>query len=162
MNRLIALTLAVGLFAGGTLSSASAAEPAHLKLYTTKGSFDDVRQDVEIAITNRGLVVDHVSHISDMLERTGKDLGLPGNIFGKAESLQFCSATVSRRMMQADPSNIVFCPYGIVVYTLPKDSRTVYVGYRRPEPVGTAASKASLKAVEELLDGIVKEALNLQ
>lgn len=161
MNRLIALTLAFGLLASGALSSASAADPSHLKLYTTKGSFDDVRQDVEIAITNRGLVVDHVSHISDMLERTGKDLGLPGNIFGKAESLQFCSATVSRRMMQADPSNIVFCPYGIVVYTLPKDPKTVYVGYRRPELVGSEASKASLKAVEDLLDGIVKEALDL-
>ncbi len=161
MNRLIALTLACGLFAGG-ISIAAAADTAHLKLYTTKGSFDDVRQDVEIAITNRGLVVDHVSHISDMLERTGKDLGLPGNIFGKAESLQFCSATVSRRMMQADPANIVFCPYGIVVYTLPKDPKTVYVGYRRPELVGSEASKASLKAVEELLDGIVKEALNPQ
>ena len=162
MNRLIAITLAFGLFAGGALSPVSAAGNAHLKLYTTQGKFDDVRQDVEIAITNRGLVVDHVSHISDMLERTGKDLGLPGNIFGQAESLQFCSATVSRRMMQADPSNIVFCPYGIVVYTLPKDPKTVYVGYRRPELVGSAASKASLKAVEELLDGIVKEALNLQ
>jgi len=161
MNRFVALAFAFGLFAG-TLSATIAADDAHLKLYTTKGSFDDVRQDVEIAITNRGLVVDHVSHISDMLERTGKDLGLPGNIFGKAESLQFCSATVSRRMMQADPSNIVFCPYGIVVYTLPKDPKTVYVGYRRPELVGSEASKASLKAVEELLDGIVKEAVNLQ
>jgi uncharacterized protein (DUF302 family) len=162
MNRLTALTLAFGLVAGGALSSASAGDNAHLKLYTTKGSFADVRQDVEIAITNRGLVVDHVSHISEMLERTGKDLGLPGNIFGQAESLQFCSATVSRRMMQADPANIVFCPYSVVVYTLPKDPKTVYVGYRRPELVGSPASKASLKAVEELLDGIVKEALNLQ
>jgi len=161
MNRRIALTLAFGLFAGA-LSVAAVADNAALKLYTTKGSFDDVRQDVEIAITNRGLVVDHVSHISDMLERTGKDLGLPGNIFGKAESLQFCSATVSRRMMQADPSNIVFCPYSVVVYTLPKDPKTVYVGYRRPELIGSEASKASLKAVEDLLDGIVKEALNLQ
>jgi len=162
MNRLLALALAFGLVAGGALSSASAADNAHLKLYTTKGNFDDIRQDIEIAITNRGLVVDHVSHISDMLERTGKDLGLPGNIFGQAESLQFCSATVSRRMMQADPSNIVFCPYGVVVYTLPKDPKTVYVGYRRPELVGSEASKASLKAVEDLLDGIVKEALNLK
>jgi len=160
MNRFSALTCAFGLFAG-TLCVAAAADNTHLKLYTTQGKFDDVRQDVEIAITNRGLVVDHVSHISDMLERTGKDLGLPGNIFGNAESLQFCSATVSRRMMQADPSNIVFCPYSVVVYTLPKDPKTVYVGYRRPELVGSGASKASLKAVEDLLDGIVKEALNL-
>ncbi|HYA37970.1 MAG TPA: DUF302 domain-containing protein [Candidatus Methylomirabilis sp.] len=162
MNRLAVPALVFGLFAGAALSSASAAENDYLKLYTTRGDFDSVREDVEIAITNRGLVVDHVSHISDMLERTGKDLGLAGNIYGKAESLQFCSATVSRRMMQADPSNIVFCPYIVVIYTLPKDPKTVYVGYRRPQLVGSDASRTSLKAVEDLLDGIVKEALNLK
>jgi hypothetical protein len=114
------------------------------------------------AITGRGFVVDHNSHISAMLDRTGKDLGATKTVYGKAESLQFCSATVSRRMMEADPANIVFCPYIIVLYTLPQDPKTVYVGYRRPLPVGTGASMASLKAVEELLDGIVKEALNIK
>ena len=43
--------------------------------------------------------------------------------------------------------------------TIPK---TVYVGYRRPLPVGSAASKKSLEDVEKLLDGIVKEALNIK
>jgi len=161
MNRLVTLILTLGLFAM-TAQPAAAAGSDYLKLYTTKGNFDDVRQDVEIAITNRGLVVDHVSHISDMLERTGKDLGMTKVIYGKAESMQFCSASVSRDMMEADPTNIVFCPYIIVIYTLPQDPKKVYVGYRRPLLVGSKASKASLQAVEKLLDGIVKEALNLQ
>jgi len=161
MNRLVTLILTLGLFAM-TAQPAAAAGSDYFKLYTTKGNFDDVRQDVEIAITNRGLVVDHVSHISDMLERTGKDLGMTKVIYGKAESMQFCSASVSRDMMEADPTNIVFCPYIIVIYTLPQDPKKVYVGYRRPLLVGSKASKASLQAVEKLLDGIVKEALNLQ
>ncbi len=160
MKRFVMLALALGLFTM-TTQAATAAGADYLKLYTTKGNFDDVRQDVEIAITNRGLVVDHVSHISDMLERTGKDLGMTKVIYGKAESMQFCSASVSRHMMEADPTNIVFCPYIIVIYTLPDDPKTVHVGYRRPLPVGSKASKASLQAVEKLLDGIVKEALNL-
>jgi hypothetical protein len=160
MTRLAALTLTLGLFAGAL--DATAAGPDYLKLYTTRGDFNNVKQDVEIAITGRGLVVDHTSHISDMLERTGKDLGTTKTIFGQAESMQFCSAVVSRRMMEADPSNIVFCPYIIVMYTLPRDPKTVYVGYRRPLPVGSPASKNSLKAVEKLLDGIVKEALGLK
>jgi len=158
---MFALVLSLGLFAG-VPSPAVAAETAHLKLYIAKSDFDTVKEDLKIAITGRGFVVDHVSHISTMLDRTGKDLGTTKPVYGHAESLQFCSATVSRRMMEADPANIVFCPYIIVLYTLPQDPKTVYVGYRRPLPVGTEASKASLKAVEELLDGIVKEALNIK
>ena len=160
MNRFAALTLALGLFAGAF--AAAAAEPSHLKLYTTRGDFDTVKQDVEIAITNRGLVIDHTSHIGAMLDRTGKDLGTTKPVYGEAESVQFCSAVISRRTMEADPTNIVFCPYIIVMYTLPQDPKTVFVGYRRPLPVGSETSKASLRAVEDLLDGIVKEALNLK
>ncbi len=161
MTRIIALILSFGLLAGG-LTSSLASEPDHLKLYTTRGNFEDVRQDIEIAITGRGLVVDHTSHIGAMLERTGKDLGTTKPIYGDAGSMQFCSATVSRRTMEADPTNIVFCPYIIVYYTLPDDPKTVYVGYRRPLPVGSATSKKSLKDVENLLDGIVKEALSIK
>ena len=149
------------MFAGVCLPAA-AAGTSHLKLYTTKGEFDTVKEDVVNAITNRGLVLDHNSYISAMLDRTGKDLGTMKAVYDKAESLQFCAATVSRRMMEADPANIVFCPYIIVIYSLPRDPKTVYVGYRRPLPVGSPASQASLKAVEALLDGIVKEALNLK
>jgi len=65
---------------------------------------------------------------------------------------------LSRKMVEADPANIVFCPYVIVIYSLAGDPGTVYVGYRRPQQVGTPASRASLKAVDELLSGIVKEA----
>ena len=161
MSRLAFLMLVIGLFAG-TFPSAMAAEPAHLRLYTTKAEFSNVKDDLMMAITGRGFVVDHNSYIGAMLDRTGKDLGTTKPVFGQAESLQFCSATVSRRMMEADPTNIVFCPYIIVLYTLPQDPKTVYVGYRRPLPVGTEASRASLKAVEALLDGIVKEALNIK
>jgi uncharacterized protein (DUF302 family) len=161
MSRFFLVTFVFGLVVS-PLQSVAAAEADHLKLYMTHGNFDSVKEDVEIAITNRGLVVDHISHISDMLERTGKDLGMAKTVYVKAESMQFCSAVVSRQTMEADPSNIVFCPYIIVIYSLPQDPKTVYVGYRRPLPVGSQASKASLKAVEELLDGIVKEALNLK
>jgi uncharacterized protein (DUF302 family) len=161
MSRLSLLIFIFGLVAS-PFQSVIAAEANYLKLYTTHGNFDSVAEDVNIAITDRGLVIDHISHISDMLERTGKDIGKEKTIYVKAESLQFCSAVVSRRTMEADPSNIVFCPYIIVIYSLPKDPNTVYVGYRRPVPVGSPASIASLKAVEELLDGIVRDALNLK
>lgn len=161
MNRMASLVLIFGFFIGAW-QPATAAEPKHLTLYTTKNDFDSVKQDLEIAITGRGLVVDHASHISEMLERTGKDLGIAKPVYGKAESMQFCSAVVSRATMEADPSNIVFCPYIIVLYTLPQDPKTVYVGYREPIPTGSPASRKSIKAVKALLDGIVKEALGLK
>ena len=157
----LSLIFAVALFAG-TFQSTIAAETEHLKLYTTKGDFDTVKRDVVIAITGAGLVIDYTSHIGAMLDRTGKDLGTPKQVYGKAEALLFCSAAVSRRTMEADPSNIVFCPYVIVIYTLPRDPQTVYVGYRRPQPVGSESSRASLREVEALLDGIVKEALYIK
>jgi hypothetical protein len=161
MTRILAIILSLGLAAGG-LMPAHANGPNHLKLYSTPGKYEDIKQDIEIAITNRGLVVDHTAHIGAMLDRTGKDLGTTKPIYGDAGSMQFCSAVVSRHTMEADPTNIVFCPYIIIYYTLHNDPKTVYVGYRRPIAVGSAASKKSLEDVEKLLDGIVKEALNIK
>lgn len=158
MYRLIAFLFFLGLCG----APAMAAPPNHLRLHIVQGDFDTVKEDLTIAITNQGLVLDHTSHIGAMLERTGKDLGAGKKIYDKAESLQFCSASVSRRTMEADPSNIVFCPYIIVIYTLAQDPKTVHVGYRRPLPVGSPASRASIKGIEQLLEGIVKEALSLK
>ncbi|MEW6331120.1 MAG: DUF302 domain-containing protein [Pseudomonadota bacterium] len=162
MIRIIAVfILACGLTACVTAPTGPGAAD-HLRLYTVKRDFETVKEDVEIAITGRGLVIDHTSHIGDMLERTGKDLGTTRPIYGNAGSMQFCSATISRRTMEADPSNIVFCPYIIVYYTLYDDPKTVYVGYRRPLPAGSEVSRAAIREIENLLDGIVKEALNIK
>ncbi|HEY5683525.1 MAG TPA: hypothetical protein VIR61_07625 [Sulfuricaulis sp.] len=161
MTRIISIIFSFTLVASGLMPS-FAAGPDHLKLYSKPGTYEDVKTDIEIAITNRGLVIDHTAHIGAMLDRTGKDLGTTKPIYGNAGSMQFCSAVVSRHTMEADPTNIVFCPYIIVYYTLHNDPKTVYVGYRRPIPAGSAASKKSLEDVEKLLDGIVKEALNIK
>lgn len=159
MNRITTVALALSLFAAGT-AVAGPPDTKPYKIYKTQGKYESVKQDIEIAITNRGLVVDHTSHIGKMLERTGKDLGLTQQVYGDAGSMQFCSAVVSRKTMEADPTNIAFCPYIIFYYTLPKDPNTVYVGYRRPlRADGTPASHAALQEVEKLLDGIVKDAL---
>ena len=145
------------LFTG--LVHGALAEGDYMALYTKAGSFEDVRDAVEMAITDRGLVVNNVSHVGDMLERTGKELGATKQIFLKAEVLEFCSAIVSRNMMEADPDHIVFCPYVISVYVVPEKPSEVRVAYRKPQMVGSPASQKALKAVDELLSGIVKEAL---
>ena len=131
----------------------------HMLLKSKKASFDDIKSNVTEALTNRGLVINNTSHISDMLSRTGKDLGSKKQVYQKAELLEFCSATISRATMEADATNIVFCPYIIAIYVLSQDPQKVYIGYRRPEIVGTPASKKALKEVEKLLNDIVAEAL---
>lgn len=143
---------------------AQAADLSPIVRYSAKAKFEDARDDLANAITNQGLVIDHNSHIANMLDRTGKDLGKTMRMYGndQAQSFSFCSANVSRNTMEADPHNVVFCPYTITVYSLLKDPGTVHVAYRRPlRPDNTPASAASLKEVEKLLDTIAREALNL-
>lgn len=141
-----------------TCVNAESRRDDYMKLYTVEGKFEDVRMDIEMAITDRGMVINNVSHIGNMLARTGKDLGAGKQIFQKAEALEFCSSTVSRTMMETDPHNIVFCPYIIAIYTLPAESNKVHVAFRRPLPVGSAESQQSLVAVEQLLEEIIADA----
>ncbi len=160
-------TSLTGLFIAAILSApavvrAGGPTPGPIARYAVEGEFDIVRDDVLLAIQGRGLVVDHTSHIHNMLERTGKDLGTTKTVFRQAEAYSFCSAVVSRKMMEADAHNIAFCPYVITVYALPNEPKRVFVAFRRPTAVGSEASKKSLKAVEDLLDGIVREALNIK
>ena len=156
--RKIALgtALALSLLMAG---SAMAADTGVRETFVTKDDFDTVKTFLEDALTSRGLVVNNVSHVGEMLERTGKDLGATKQVFVKAEGLEFCSATFSRKMMEADPHNIVFCPYVISIYVLPDEPGKTYVSFRRPEMTGSKQSQAALKDVEKLLRDVVKEAL---
>lgn len=132
---------------------------AHMAAFSRQGSFADAREAVEMAITGRGFVINNVSHIGDMLERTGKDLGGGKKVFLQAEALEFCSATLSRQMMEADPDNIVFCPYIISIYVLPEKPNEARISYRKAQVTGSPASRQALKKVNELLEDIAKEAL---
>jgi len=125
-----------------------------------EGLFEDISEDIKGAIIDRGIKINNISHIGNMLARTGADVGSTVQIFtSDAVAIEFCSSTVSRETMEADPHNIVFCPYIISVYSLPDEPDHTYVSYRRPLPVGDARSQASIKAVEALLEEIIIEAV---
>jgi len=138
-------------------ASASAAE-APIRVYTVEDSFENVREEVVDAIIKRGLVVDYTAHVGAMLERTGKDVGGAKTIYTTAQSVQFCSAALSRRMMEADPANIALCPHVIFVYALPSSPKTIHVGYRPLPRVGSEQSGMAIDAINVLLDGIAREA----
>lgn len=139
MTRLFALALAC-------LPIAAAAQD--MTTYSVDGSFDDATFGVESAILDRGLVIDYVSHVGDMLNRTGADVGSAVAIFDNANSYLFCSAVLSRKVMEADPANIAHCPYA--VFVTDRDG-VVEVGYRHfPE--------GPMQEVQALLDAIAREA----
>jgi uncharacterized protein (DUF302 family) len=133
--------------------------------YSAEAEFENVRDDLQNAIIAKGLVIDNTSHIAKMLERTGKDVGSTKPVFAedRGQAFSFCSATTSRKTMEADAHNIAFCPYSLAVYSTVTEPKKVYVAYRRPVLTeGSETAKASLKEVETLLDGIAREALHLK
>jgi uncharacterized protein (DUF302 family) len=137
---------------GGLLIAASATLAAAQDAsttYTYDGTFEDAAFSVESAIVGKGLVIDYVSHVGEMLNRTGGDVGSDVELFKEADIFVFCSAVVSRKVMEADPMNIAHCPYGIFVAD---HGGEILVGYRNyPE--------GPMQEVQALLDGIVNEAL---
>ena len=142
MNRLIcaaALAFALPAFADDLIT------------YTTDQSFDDVVCGVENSIIDQGLIAENVSHVGEMLERTRDDVGSDVVLFEAAEVFSFCSATVSRKVMEADVMNIRFCPYNIFVMQLP-DSDMVTIGYR-------SFPDGAMQDVQALLDAIARTAI---
>ncbi|MDD5241018.1 MAG: DUF302 domain-containing protein [Sulfuricella sp.] len=141
------------------LSQASAAADDYRITHAVNGKFEDVRDNVADAIAMQGLVINNVSHMSEMLDRTGKDLGDTSQVFLRAEILEFCSASVSRESMKVDPHSIVFCPYGIAVYVLPAEPGKVYLSYRKPAAAGTPQARKALRSLEKLMHDIVQDAM---
>lgn len=143
----MSLQLMIGAAFAAVLT-AGAAIAQDMTVYDFEGSFDDAVFNVEGAIVGRGLVIDYVSHTGAMLNRTGSDVGSDAKIFDAADIFLFCSAVVSRRVMEADPDNIRHCPYGVFVT---EREGAVQIGYRH-FPDGP------MQEVQALLDDIAQEA----
>lgn len=142
LNAALAATLiATPLWAGEAIT------------YPSVDDFDDTVFSVESAILDAGLVIDFTSHTGDMLERTREVTGSDIVLFEHADIFNFCSATLSRKMMEADILNIAHCPYRIFVMQKGK-SDEVIVGFK-------SMPEGAMKDVEVLLDGIIKDALGL-
>lgn len=120
--------------------------------YTTDQSFADVTFGLENAIVGEGLVIDATSYVGDMLERTKADVGSDVTIFLNANVYSFCSAALSRKVMEINPMNLVYCPYGIFVAQSPDTPDQTMIGYR-------SFPEGEMKEVEALLDSIARTAI---
>ena len=119
--------------------------------YPFDGDLDDADFVVSSAIQDAGLVIDYVSNVGAMLARTGADLGLGASPVGEgAKTYLFCSATVSREVMEVDPMNIAYCPYAVFIAEF--EGQTV-VGHRTypgdsMEPVNRLLIEIATSATE--------------
>ncbi|HUS52421.1 MAG TPA: DUF302 domain-containing protein [Thermohalobaculum sp.] len=148
------LIVAVALFAAAIPATGAIAQSGGVTTYPVQAEFDDLTFGVETAIVGRGYVVDHISHVGEMLNRTAGDVGAAVQIYSQADIYLFCSAVLSRKMMEVDTNNLAHCPYSVFVYELANLPGTIHVGYRHmPE--------GAMQEVQELLDAIVKEAAGI-
>lgn len=138
------------VLASAVALTAGAASAQEAVTYPFDGDYGDAAFAVENAIIEAGLVIDHVSHVGEMLNRTGMDVGSEVTIFDDAQIFLFCSAVTSRNVMEVNPMNIRHCPYGIFVES--RDGE-VQIGYRT-YPDG------EMQEVQSLLDWIVRAAIS--
>lgn len=149
------LKIFMGLLIGlAFLTPAMAGKSSHYELYTKKGDYAEVRQDLEDGIINRGYVIDFKGAIGNMLARTRTDVGSTKKLYKNAEFLIFCSASLSRATMEADPHAIAFCPYAMTVYELAAKPGTVYVSHRNLKSAGSPP----LGKIHDVLSAIAVEA----
>ena len=120
--------------------------------YSINGDFDQVRDDLVMAIEGQGAVVSYVAHSSDMLNRTAITLEIDKKVYHKAEIILFCKAEISHKMVQADPHSLVLCPYPISIYSLTKSPNLIHLTIRKP-PTGLP----EYKAVQEFLVEVIAE-----
>jgi uncharacterized protein (DUF302 family) len=124
-------------------------------VYESSAAFEDIMEGLKSAIGERGMYINNVMHMDEMLERTGKDLRLGEPIYAKAESIEFCSAALSHKMTAEDPARIVNCPFIVSAYVLAKEPGKTYVAHREIPSDQVAASPvmaevaANLKAIAE-------------
>lgn len=145
-------TLLVSLMAVLFLANAAYAAGDDVTTVTSDADFADVASGIENAIVNRGYKVDYHGFIGDMLKRTATDVEAGKALYKDAEFFTFCSAVVSRKVMEADIADIAYCPYVVFAYETEDNPGAVTVGFRRLPDGGER------DAVNALLSGIIEDA----
>jgi len=144
----------------GTIAAmafAFAAQAEDYAVYESESSFEDVIDALKLAIEERGMYINNVMHMGEMLERTGKDLGMEEQIYTHADSIEFCSAVLSRKMTAEDPTRIVNCPFIVSVYQVPDKPDTTFVVHR-VIPASETANSATMQEVADMLKGVAEGA----
>jgi len=127
-------------------------------VHTGQSDFETVLEGAEAAILERGLYINDQMPMNTMLERTGKDLGMNEKLYLHAQSIEFCSAMLARKMTSEDPRRIVNCPFILTVYVLPGEPDKTHVAYRKI-PAQEVASSAAMAEVAAMLRAVAEAAI---
>jgi uncharacterized protein (DUF302 family) len=128
-------------------------------VYESGNDFETVMEGAKMAIEERGMYINDLMHMDEMLERTGKDLGMDGKIYESARSIEFCSAVLSRKMASENPARIVNCPFILSVYVLPAEPDKTYVAYRTVPEQEVQSSKV-MAEIADMLKGVAEAAIS--
>jgi uncharacterized protein (DUF302 family) len=126
-------------------------------IYSAEGGYEDAIDALKNAITEQGIVISNVLHASDMLNRTGPDLGITENVYLNASTYEFCSSILSHALVGHDPANMMACPYTIGVYQLSKQPDAIHIAYRIPQ--GVPGSEDTTARIQKLVETIITSAL---
>jgi len=154
--------VASSLLVTGLIATPVVAKNSSIRSYQFEANFKDALFDLKEALTNKGLVVDHEARVANMLNRTAKDVGATKTVYKNGMVVEFCSATLSRRAMEADPLNMAFCPYTMFVYETVANPGHVTVGYKILDGATTKESKKALDDVNKIMDSMTREAAGLE
>jgi hypothetical protein len=164
MRSLASLVLSLTLLTGLAFATTAAADPQTAsKRITIEAAFEDVFQDLQDAIVNRGLVIDYVGNTDKMLERTSKAVGSvteagSGSPYKHAKYLVFCSSKLTHEAVSATPLALSICPYVVFAFELKSKPGEVTVGFRKPIPGPSLRTKKAYGAIENLMTEIITEA----
>lgn len=143
--------LSAVLMSGLVMSGIAVAGDDVYTATTTEQSFDDAAAAVESQIINRGYTIDYRGYIGDMLKRTAGDVGASKNLYRDAEFFTFCSAVLSREVMDENTADIAYCPYSVFVYETEEAPGTVTIGFRKLPDGGKRDAVNEL--LKEIADG---------
>ena len=150
------LTIVALLWAAGVHANGDNETHVYTKV-VQDGVYADTLEAVKEIIQGKGINIAHTLPPSDMLERTGPAFGITDQVLKDGEIIEFCSAKISHKLIQANPENITLCPFTISVYVLNSDPKNVRMTYRKPFIIDEA-SREAVDAMNELIMAIIEEA----
>ncbi len=136
---------------------ANVARFGYIKRYQFRQRFEQVRDALRLAITSRALTIGQTLDLRKLLALAGAEAGLAGTSYVQGEVVTLCAIPSLGRLLDANPHDIVLCPYSIAVYELAAEPGLVNIAFRRLRAPGAPPRlQASLSEAEALIDEIIE------
>ncbi|MFT5658872.1 MAG: hypothetical protein ACI9KN_002153 [Gammaproteobacteria bacterium] len=127
-----------------------------------EASFGDVFDELKNAVINKGLVIDYIGNVDQMLERTAlvnseANAEQSKPVYLSAKYMQFCSSTLTHTSVRANPQNLSMCPFVVFIYETHANPGHIIIGYQPPTLSNDEESVAISREVSLFLQGILED-----